>query len=133
MTRYLTHLEAADLAAIGFGGPVAVREPGLLGSAVHRPAARMYGVEAYPGPFEKAAALLHGLAVNHPLVDGNKRTAWLCAAVFLDLNGLDLRGVDQDAAYDLVVGVASGAVADVAAIAGRLRELYEGAAGPGSV
>lgn len=126
--RSLTEAEAGDLAEIGFGGPVGVRAPGLLGSAVHRPGARMYGVEAYPGVFEKAAALLHALAANHPLVDGNKRMAWLCTAVFLHLNGEELLNVSEDAAYDLVVAVASGALADVPEIAVRLRELRADAA-----
>ncbi|MFE0423051.1 type II toxin-antitoxin system death-on-curing family toxin [Streptomyces sp. NPDC058953] len=129
--RLLTEAEAGDLAEIGFGGPVGVRDAGLLASAVHRPGARMYGVEAYPDTFGKAAALLHALAVNHPLVDGNKRMAWLSTAVFLHLNGEDMRDVDQDAAYDLVVGVASGTVAEMPEIAVRLRELRAGAQGSG--
>ncbi|MEV4196624.1 type II toxin-antitoxin system death-on-curing family toxin, partial [Streptomyces toxytricini] len=94
-----------------------------LDSAVHRPRARMFGTPAYEDPFEQAAALLHGLAKNHPLVDGNKRTAWLAAAVFLAVNGIDLADADQDAAYELVVDTASGAVDDVPTIAARLREL----------
>lgn len=61
--------------------------------------------------------------MNHPLVDGNKRTAWLAAATFLAVNGIDLADADQDAAYALVVDVASGAAAEVAVIADRLREL----------
>ncbi|WP_406493296.1 hypothetical protein OHB06_20975 [Streptomyces sp. NBC_01604] len=59
----------------------------------------------------------------NPLVDGNKRTAWLAAATFLALNGVDLAGVDQDTAYALVIDVASGAEGDIGAIAGRLRRL----------
>ncbi|WP_435887899.1 type II toxin-antitoxin system death-on-curing family toxin [Streptomyces chartreusis] len=70
-----------------------------------------------------AAALLHAIATNHPLVDGNKRTAWLAAATFLGVNGVDLEGCDQDTAYDLVIDVASGDESDIAVIAGRLRRL----------
>lgn len=123
-TRYLTVDEVTAVAQVAFGGrPPEARAPGLLASAVHRPRARMFGTAAYEDLYEQAAALLHAIAANHPLVDGNKRTAWLATATFLALNGVDLAGVDQDVAYTLVVDVASGAEAEVGRIAGRLREL----------
>ncbi|WP_405840554.1 type II toxin-antitoxin system death-on-curing family toxin [Streptomyces sp. NBC_01518] len=122
--RYLTVGEVTDVARIAFGGRAPeVREAGLFASAVHRPRARMFGTAAYADLYEQAAALLHALATNHPLVDGNKRTAWLAAAVFLAVNGVDLADVDQDKAYDLVIDVASGAEGDVGAIAEVLRGL----------
>ncbi|GAA2535971.1 type II toxin-antitoxin system death-on-curing family toxin [Streptomyces levis] len=123
-TRYLTVDEVTAVAQVAFGGrPPEARAPGLLASAVHRPRARMFHTAAYEDLYEQAAALLHAIAANHPLVDGNKRTAWLATATFLALNGVDLAGVDQDVAYTLVVDVASGAEAEVGRIAGRLREL----------
>ncbi|MFF5300726.1 type II toxin-antitoxin system death-on-curing family toxin [Streptomyces sp. NPDC013161] len=122
--RYLTVGEVTDVARIAFGGRAPeVREAGLFASAVHRPRARMFGTAAYADLYEQAAALLHALATNHPLVDGNKRTAWLAAAVFLAVNGVDLADVDQDRAYDLVIDVASGVEGDVGAIAEVLRGL----------
>ncbi|WP_330458107.1 type II toxin-antitoxin system death-on-curing family toxin [Streptomyces sp. NBC_00820] len=124
MTRHLTVTEVTAIAEVAFGGRAPeAREAGLLASAVHRPRARMFGTAAYDDLHEQAAALLHALAANHPLVDGNKRTAWLAAATFLAVNGVDLADVDQDAAYGLVIAVASGELSDVAVIAGRLREL----------
>lgn len=124
--KYLTVQEALDLAQLACGEQeVAVRDLGLLESALHRPRSQMFGVEAYPDLFEKAAALLQSLAINHPLVDGNKRTAWMCTVVFLDVNGADMTGVDQDGAYDLVIEVAAGKAEDVAPIASRLRELHD--------
>ncbi|GGT14620.1 type II toxin-antitoxin system death-on-curing family toxin [Streptomyces chromofuscus] len=134
MTRHLTVADVTALARIAFGGraPEAL-DPGLLASAVHRPRARMFGTAAYDDLYEQVAALLDALATNHPLVDGNKRTGnkstgnkrttWLAAATFLAVNGVDLAACDQDAAYDLVVDVASGVEGDVRRIAGRLREL----------
>ncbi|MFC9326264.1 type II toxin-antitoxin system death-on-curing family toxin [Kitasatospora sp. NPDC057015] len=125
--KYLTVLEILELAEYACQGQeVGVRDLGLLSSAAHRPASQMFGVEAYPGLFEKAAALLHSLAINHPFVDGNKRTAWMSTVVFLDLNGAEMAGIDQDDAYLLVVGVAAGEIGDVDAVAERLRALYEG-------
>ncbi|MCL8016665.1 type II toxin-antitoxin system death-on-curing family toxin [Streptomyces sp. AS02] len=124
--KYLTVQEVLDLAELACGGQeVAVRDLGLLSSAVHRPQSQMFGVEAYTDLFEKAAALLQSLAVNHPLVDGNKRMAWMSTVVFLDFNGSEMLGVDQDESYKLVIEVASGGLDDVALIARRLRALHE--------
>ncbi|MCZ0988946.1 type II toxin-antitoxin system death-on-curing family toxin [Streptomyces diastatochromogenes] len=124
MNRHLTVAEVTAIAEIAFGGrPPEAREPGLLASAVHRPRARMFGTAAYEDLHEQAAALLHALAANHPLVDGNKRTAWLATATFLALNGVDLADVDQDTAYGLVIDVASGSISDISRIAERLRRL----------
>ncbi|MFC8272129.1 type II toxin-antitoxin system death-on-curing family toxin [Streptomyces sp. NPDC057271] len=101
---------------------VVVRDAGLLESAVHRPSAAMFGEEAYPELIDKAAALLQSLAVNHPFVDGNKRTAWLSCVTFLAMNGIQLRP-DIDAAERLVIAVATGALDEVKAIAQGLHEL----------
>ncbi|HET6635270.1 MAG TPA: type II toxin-antitoxin system death-on-curing family toxin, partial [Streptomyces sp.] len=120
----LTVQEALDLAQLACGEQeVAVRDLGLLASALHRPQSQMFGVEAYTDVFEKAAALLQSLAINHPLVDGNKRTAWICVVVFLDLNGVDMAEVDQDRAFGLMLDVAAGKAEEVAWIAGELRAL----------
>ncbi|MGW1846167.1 type II toxin-antitoxin system death-on-curing family toxin [Streptomyces sp. NPDC001966] len=125
--KYLTVQEVLDLAELACGGQqVAVRDLGLLSSAVHRPQSQMFGIEAYTDLFEKAAALLQSLAVNHPLVDGNKRMAWMCTVVFLDFNGSDMVDVDQDEAYKLVIEVAMGSLDDVGLIAQRLRSLHAG-------
>ena len=59
----------------------------------------MLGQDAYPDLFTKAAALLHSLADHHPLVDGNKRLAWLATYVLLAKNGIVL-DADDDAAYE---------------------------------
>ncbi|WP_221357357.1 type II toxin-antitoxin system death-on-curing family toxin [Streptomyces beigongshangae] len=124
--KYLTAQEVLELAELACGERtrVAVRDLGLLASAVHRPRSRMFGVEAYPDLFEKAAALLQSLAVNHPLVDGNKRMAWLSTVVFLDFNGTEMLDVDQDEAYELVIEVSSGKLEDVRMLAARLRGLH---------
>ncbi|MGA5871882.1 type II toxin-antitoxin system death-on-curing family toxin [Streptomyces cinereoruber] len=104
--------------------PFVVRDPGLLDSAVHRPSATAFGEEAYPGLLDKAAALLQSLAVNHPAVDGNKRTAWLSCVTFLAMNGVQLRP-DIDAAERLVIAVATGETAEVGEIADGLRALID--------
>lgn len=97
-------------------GPV--RDLGLLDSSCSRPRSTAFGADAYPRLEEKAAALLHSLARNHALVDGNKRLAWLATVVFLDLNGRTVELDDKDA-FELVMAVAEGAL-DVDEIAARL-------------
>lgn len=113
------YLDLEDLLALTRAldtGPV--RDLGLLDSACARPRSTAFGTDAYPTLEGKAAALLHSLARNHALVDGNKRLAWLAAVVFLDLNDRTI-DMDDDAAFTLVMVVASG-TADVDAITGRL-------------
>ena len=119
MTRYLTVEQALRIARAAVGGPVEVRDVGLLDSAVHRPRASVVGQDAYPDLFTKAAALLHSLARNHPLADGNERLAWLATYVFCAKNGVELDAHD-DAAYELVTGVASGSIDEVGEIAAIL-------------
>jgi death-on-curing protein len=122
VTHYLTVEQAMRIARIAVGGPVHVRDVGLLEAAVHRPRASVLGQDAYSDLFTKAAALLHSLARNHPLVDGNKRLAWLATYVFCAKNGIELDTADNPA-YDLVVAVASGSLDDVGEIA-RILESF---------
>lgn len=86
-------------------GPV--RDIGLLDSAAARPRSSAFGADAYPTLELKAAALLHSIARNHALVDGNKRLAWLATVVFLDINR-HTTGVDDEEAFKLVMSVAEG-------------------------
>ena len=93
-----------------------VRDVGLLQSALARPRTSVLGEDAYDSIHSKAAALLHSLARNHGLVDGNKRLALAAVLAFYGLNGLRL-SLTNDEAYDLVVAVAAGGLDDVDAIA----------------
>jgi death-on-curing protein len=105
------HLSVEDLLEVAAGilGEVLIRDLGALASAAGRPRMTVFGEEAYPTLAEKAAALLHSIARNHPLVDGNKRLAWAAARVFCLMNGTDLQ-LSVDDAERLVVGVAAGEV-----------------------
>ncbi|MHA5049839.1 type II toxin-antitoxin system death-on-curing family toxin [Streptomyces sp. SD15] len=122
------YLSAEDVLAIAEQAvddqTVVVRDAGLLESAVHRPSASMFGQEAYSDLFDKAAALLQSLAINHPFIDGNKRTAWVSCVVFLAMNEVQLRP-DIDAAERLVIAVAAGSLDEVKSISEALRELAE--------
>ena len=117
--RYLTLEDVLHVARRTLGA-VEVRDVGLLDAATARPRTTVFGEDAYPGTVLKAAALLHSLARNHALVDGNKRLALAGTLAFLGLNGLRLE-LSNDEAFDLVMAVADGTLDDVASIAERLR------------
>lgn len=114
---YLSPEDLLDLVNALNAGPV--RDIGLLDSACHRPQAGLLGQEAYPTLAGKAAALMHSLAGNHALVDGNKRLALLATVVFLRINGYRLELTD-DEAFDLTLSVAAGQL-DADGIEKRLR------------
>ena len=101
-------------------GEFDVRDIGLLDVATSRPRASMLGEDAYPTLELKVASLVHSIARNHTLVDGNKRLALASAIAMLGLNGRRL-ALSNDEVYDLIVDIAAGAVVDVSKIAGRLR------------
>ena len=108
MTEYLDREDVLTAGSIAFGAELKVRDYGLLDAAVARPQATVFGVDAYPDLWDKAAALLQSLARNHALVDGNKRTAWAAAWTFLYINGVQLAAdFDVDRAEDLMNEVAT--------------------------
>jgi death-on-curing protein len=104
------------IASRTLGGEPVVRDYGLLESALARPQASAFGHDAYPDLEHKAAALLHSLARNHALVDGNKRLALAATLAFIGMNGRRLT-LTNDEAYDFVIAVATGSLNDVASIA----------------
>jgi death on curing protein len=99
---------------------VDVRDVGMLASALARPQVSAFGSDAYPELHTKAAALLHSVARNHGLVDGNKRLALAATIAFLGINGWRLT-LTNDEAYELVIAVASGELDDLQTIADSLR------------
>jgi death-on-curing protein len=102
VTDYLT---PAEILAIHddqlerYGGAAGVRDRGLLESALYRPQTGYYG-----DVIEEAAALWESLAQNHPLVDGNKRTAFAATYTFLAINGHRLTA-DAEATFDFISGL----------------------------
>jgi death on curing protein len=117
---YLTASELLRIAERTIGALPVARDLGLLESAAARPQATFDGAPVYPDLISRAAALMHSLARNHPLVDGNKRLALAAAIVFLGVNGHRLT-LSNDEAYELTMAVASGRLDDVGVIAQRLR------------
>jgi death-on-curing protein len=79
-----------------YGGVPGEHEPGLIDYMADKPFQSYFGQDQYPGLFLKAAVYLFGFATAQYFVDGNKRTAYGCAAVFLELNGYSLIVSDDD-------------------------------------
>jgi death on curing protein len=121
---YLTLSELLHVAARVLGSDPPIRDAGLLESAVARPQATAFGTDAYPDLDSKAAALLHSLARNHALVDGNKRLALAAVIAFYGVNGRRLT-LTNDEAYDLIIDVATGHLDSVEEITRRLRAATE--------
>lgn len=79
-----------------------IRDIGLLESALMRPRASVFGEDAYPSLSRKVAALFSSVIRNYPIVDGNKRSAFILALIFLNMNDFDL-SVSEDEAFDFIV------------------------------
>ncbi|SON62698.1 Toxin Doc [Mycobacterium simulans] len=120
MTDYLDLEDLLEIAREAVGKDVVVRDYGLLESAVARPRASVFGQDAYLDLQLKAAALMHSLARNHALVDGNERLAWTACRTFLAINDQWI-GAPEDERFDFVIGVASGAMSDLDEIVEQLR------------
>ncbi|UGQ14201.1 type II toxin-antitoxin system death-on-curing family toxin [Yinghuangia sp. ASG 101] len=125
MTGSAYLLTAADVIAVAeeITGNPGVRDIGLIESAVARPGASAFGVDAYPDLWLKAAALLHSIVANHPFIDGNKRTGLVAGVVFLARNGVDVGTLDEDAAFDLVIDIAKGVLTEVDEIGAAMRAM----------
>ena len=90
-----------------FGGSSGIRDRGALEAAVSRPQATFGGEDLYSDLADKAAALMHSQASNHPFADGNKRTAVMSAELFLLFNGFEL-AADDDALEAVTMDLARG-------------------------
>jgi death-on-curing protein len=116
LTATAVAIHAECIAA--FGGSDGIRDPGLLASALARPR-HLFAYEK-ANLCRLAAAYGHGIAKNHPFVDGNKRTAFLATAIFLERNGLQLTASPAHAAV-FVLALADGSL-DEEGFAAWLRE-----------
>jgi len=93
------------------GGLAGVRDEGLLESALSKPRNLFaYGSPTLP---EMAASYAAGIILNHPFVDGNKRTGFMLAATFLELNGMNLAATEESV-VEMTLGLASGSMKQAA-------------------
>jgi death on curing protein len=92
-----------------FGGGNGIRDTGSLESAIARPFQTFGGEDLYPTIFEKAAALGESLIVNHPFIDGNKRTGFFAMISLIEEDGYFLKST-QNEAYDFTIKISTGEI-----------------------
>ena len=90
-----------------FGGSHGIRDKNSLKSAINRPFATFDQQEMYPETIDKAAAILESIVINHPFVDGNKRTGYVLARLFLLKSGIDIEAT-QEEKYEMIIAVSKG-------------------------
>ncbi|MCA1991375.1 MAG: type II toxin-antitoxin system death-on-curing family toxin [Coleofasciculus sp. S288] len=108
--RFLTLIEVLELhrrIIEQSGGAFGIRDVGLLESALAQPRMTFGGEDLYSSLLEKAAALGFSIIMNHPFVDGNKRTGHAAVETFLVLNGMEIN-VSVDEQERMVLAIASG-------------------------
>lgn len=116
MTLYLSIEQVLYIHALQirrFGGSAGLRDRGALEAAVARPQATFGGEDLYPELPAKAAALMHSVVTNHPFVDGNKRSGFSVAVLFLELNGYRFEATEADATVR-TLALAAGAMKEAA-------------------
>ncbi len=92
-----------------FGGSYGIRDLAGLESALARPFQTFENKELYPTPIHKAASLIESILINHPFVDGNKRTGYVLLRILLISNGLDITSTEEEK-YNFVINIASGKI-----------------------
>ncbi|MEM9777873.1 MAG: type II toxin-antitoxin system death-on-curing family toxin [Chloroflexota bacterium] len=112
MMRFLTFAQILEIhkrVIAQAGGSIGVRDMAGLESAVAQPKMTFDGQELYPSLIEKAAALGFSIVLNHPFVDGNKRTGHASMEIFLVLNGFEIEA-STDEQEEIILGVAAGKI-----------------------
>jgi len=100
-------LQIHIIAIENFGGANGVRDLGGLESALARPFQTFGKTDLYPTPFEKAAAIGESIIMNHPFIDGNKRTGYLLMEALLRYGGFRIIANDLEL-YNFVISVSTG-------------------------
>lgn len=90
-----------------FGGSSGIRDLGAFEPALARPFQTFDNIDIYPSPIHKAASLIESILINHPFIDGNKRTGYVLMRVYLMNNDLDIHA-SQEEKYEFVIDIASG-------------------------
>ena len=102
-------LRLHELSIITFGGSQGIRDQGLMESAIARPYQTFGGEDLYPTVFEKAAALTESIIINHPFIDGNKRTGFLAMLIILEIGNLKITA-SNDATYNFTIQISTGEI-----------------------
>ena len=109
MITIKTILRLHELSIITYGGSQGIRDQGLMESAIARPYQTFGGEDLYPTVFEKAAALAESIIINHPFIDGNKRTGLLAMLVILEIGNFKITGSNDDT-YNFTIQISTGEI-----------------------
>jgi death-on-curing protein len=90
-----------------FGGSQGIRDMPALDAALARPFQTFDNKDLHPTPLHKAASLIESILINHPFIDGNKRTGYVLMRIFLIGHGLDIQA-SQEEKYGFIISIASG-------------------------
>lgn len=101
-----TVLKLHELSIIEYGGANGLRDEGLMESAIARPYQTFGGEDLYPTVFEKATAIAESIIINHPFIDGNKRTGFLAMLAVLDQELVSLTATKENI-YSFVIDIST--------------------------
>jgi len=102
-------LKLHELSIIKYGGSQGIRDEGMMESAISRPYQTFAGEDLYPTSIQKAAAIAESIIINHPFIDGNKRTGYLAMLAILEEGKIELNA-PNDAIYDFVIKISTGEI-----------------------
>lgn len=107
MITFKRALEIHSILIDSFGGTLGVRDHSLLEALLNRPYQTIDRSEVYPTIIEKAAALFEGIVINHPFIDGNKRTGYVFARLTIMKGQYDIvAGLEEK--YNFIIKTSSG-------------------------
>lgn len=90
-----------------FGGSKGIRDHGALDASLARPYATFDQKDLYPAAIDKAAAIFESIIINHPFIDGNKRTAYVLMRLLLLADRIDIVA-SQNEKYNFVIAASKG-------------------------
>ena len=100
-------LQLHQLSIEKYGGSHGLRDLGLLQSAIARPFQTFAGEDLYPSGIEKSAALIESIIINHPFIDGNKRTGAVAMVALLEEEGFVFSAEEEDF-YNFTISISTG-------------------------
>lgn len=89
------------------GGSTSIRDKGALEASLNRPYVTFDKIDLYPTVIDKAAALFESLIINHPFIDGNKRTAYVLMKFILFKEGVFIKASEKEK-YKMVIAASKG-------------------------
>ena len=102
-------LKLHELSIEKYGGSYGLRDEGLLDSAIARPFQTFGGLDLYISVIEKAAAIAESIIINHPFIDGNKRTGFLAMLAILKIGKMNLIAGEEEV-YQFTISISTGEI-----------------------